>query len=129
MDPKLQLTKTLLEQLELPTTPKNLSDWHHLWWQNPRENGAKSMRLTERGLEDFETKLGLKCYQINFPEPIESFTNQTVLWLDSYIDGPYYVTRKHIKVFTEKMAVQLVLFSGDIKKYGLAKAMSQKNNA
>jgi hypothetical protein len=85
------------------------------------------MRLTERGLEDFETKVGLKSYKIDFPEPIEVVTNQLILHLDRFIDSPYYVTKKYIKVFTEKMAVQLVLFSGDIQKYGLARALSAKN--
>jgi hypothetical protein len=127
-DQKLKLTEHLLVQLGLPTSPKNVKEWHLLWWQNPRNNGSHSMRLTERGLEDFETKLELKSYQINFPEPIEIVTNQLILNLDRFIDSPYYVTRKYIKVFTEKMAVQLVLFSGDVEKYGLSKVLSQKNN-
>ena len=127
-DQKIQLTKTFLTQLGLPSDDKTVKDWYMLWWHNPRENGNHSMRLTERGLEDFETKVGLKSYKINFPDIIENFTNQLMLWLDRFIDGPYYVNRKHIVVFKEKMAVQLVLFGGDIQKYGLAKAMSQKNN-
>ena len=126
-DQKLQLTKKLLDQLGVQTTEKNLREWHLLWWQNPRENGIHSMRLTERGLEDFEIKIGLKSYKIDFPEPIDVVTSQLILHLDRFIDGPYYVTKKYIKVFTEKMAVQLVLFSGDIQKYGLAKAVSAKN--
>ena len=128
MDQKLELTKTLLEKLGVPTTDKNIKSWHHLWWQNPRKNGALSMRLTDRGLEDFETKLDLKSYQIDFPDQIDNFTNQLFLWLDRYIDGPYYINRKYIKVFTEKMAVQLILFGGDIEKFGSAKIRSQKNN-
>jgi hypothetical protein len=128
MDQKLLLTKQLLEKLELPTDQKNLKAWHLLWWQNPRNNGSHSMRLTDRGVEDFETKLNLKSYKIDFPEPIEVVTNQLILNLDRFIDSPYYVTRKYIKVFTEKMAVQLVLFSGDVQKFGIAKTMSQKYN-
>lgn len=126
-DRKLQLTEQLLAQLGITTTPKSIKEWHLLWWQNPRNNGTHSMRLTERGLEDFETKVGLKSYKIDFPEPIEVVTNQLILHLDRFIDSPYYVTKKYIKVFTEKMAVQLVLFSGDIQKYGLARALSAKN--
>ena len=126
-DHKLQLTERLLTQLGIATTPKSIKEWHLLWWQNPRDNGFHSLRLTERGLEDFETKVGLKSYKIDFPEPIEVVTNQLILHLDRFIDSPYYVTRKYIKVFTEKMAVQLVLFSGDVQKYGLAKALSAKN--
>ena len=86
-----------------------------------------SMRLTERGLEDFETKANLKSYKINFPEPLEVVTNQFILDLERYIDGPYYVNRKYIKVFTEKMDVQLILFSGDLEKYNRAKTKSSKS--
>jgi hypothetical protein len=35
------------------------------------------------------------------------------------------VDKKHIKVTMEKMALQLMLFAGDITKYGLARAMSK----
>ena len=58
--------------------------------------------------------------------PLEAVPNELILHLDRFVEGPYYVTRKYIKVFTEKMAVQLVLFSGDIQKYGKAKARSAK---
>jgi hypothetical protein len=127
-DQKLQLTKKLLSQLDISVNEKQLKSWHTLWWHNPRSNGNHSMRLTERGLEDFEDKLGIKSYQVDFPEEIDTFTNQLILNLDRFVDGPYYLTRKYIKVFTEKMAVQLVLFSGDIQKFSVAKTMSQKNN-
>jgi len=109
-------------------TQKSLKDWHRLWWVNPRHNGSRSMRLTERGLEDFETKADLKSYKIDFPDTVDSFPNQLILRLDQFVNGPYYITTKYIKVFTEKTAVELVLFSGDINKFGWAKAKSQKNN-
>lgn len=127
MDQKSQLTEKVLEQIGLSPNPKIFRDWYRLWWQNPRPNGMNSMRLTERGLEDFETKANLKSYKINFPEPLEVVTNQFILDLERYIDGPYYVNRKYIKVFTEKMAVQLILFSGDLEKYNRAKTKSSKS--
>ena len=128
MDQKLQLTKKLLDQLNITYTPKNLKEWHHLWWQNPRNNGNHSMRLTERGLEDFESKLDIKSYQINFPKDIENFNNSLILGLDRYVDCPYYITRKYIKVFTERTAVQLILFEGNIQKFIFGKTKSQQNN-
>lgn len=129
MDQKTQLTKILLEQLEISTDQKSLKDWYRLWWVNPRPNNFQSMRLTDRGCEDFEEKLKLKTYKIIFPTPLETVTNQFILDLERFIDGPYFVSRNYIKVFTEKMAIQLVLFSGDLQKYTLAKTMSQKNNS
>lgn len=125
---KVQLTKTLLAQLNIETTEKSFKSWYNLWWVNPRENGIHSMRLTDRGIEDFEEKLKLKSYRVDFPTPLDHVTNQFILDLERFIDGPYYVTRKYIKVFTEKMAIQLVLFGGDLQKYNTAKTQSQKNN-
>lgn len=125
-DLKLQLTDKLLQQLGIPITPKILKEWYLLWWQNTRNRGTNGMRLTDRGIEDFESKLDLKSYKIDFPEPLEHVPNQLIIHLDNFIEGPYYVNRKYIKVFTEKMAVQLILFSGDIQKYGKARASSAK---
>ena len=53
------------------------------------------------------------------------FTPQTYLWLDEFVECPYYVDKKKIIVTMEKMALQLMLFAGDITKYGLARAMSK----
>ena len=128
MNQKLQLTKTLLNELNVVVNEKQLKSWYLLWWLNPRDNGTNSMRLTERGLDDFEQKLGLKSYQVDFPKPIENFHNKLFLDLDRTISGPYFLTRKYIKVFAEKTAVQLVLFGGDIKKYTRSNEMSQKYN-
>jgi hypothetical protein len=51
-----------------------------------------------------------------------------MIWLDRFIDGPWHITKKSIVVFKEKTAVQLILFSGDVQKFGLAKAMSLKSH-
>lgn len=126
MDQKTLLTRKILEQLGIQITEKSFKDWYRLWWQNPRETG--SMRLTDRGLEDFEQKAGFKSYKIDFPQPLDTVTNQFILDLEHFIGSPYYLTRKHIVVFTEKLAVQLVLFGGDLQKYNKAKTMSQKYN-
>lgn len=128
MNLKHQLTKDLLKELDIEPTEEQFKSWYAIWWYNTRENGNYSMRLTERGLADFEEKLGIKSYLVNFPEPIESFHNKLILDLDRTISGPYFITKKYIKVFTERTAVQLVLFGGDIQKYTKSKEMSQKNN-
>ncbi len=128
MDQKAILTKHILSELQIITTEKSYKEWYRLWWINPRPNGLNSMRVTERGCEDFEIKAKLKCYTITFPKPLEEISNKFILDLERFIDGPYYITRKYIKVFTEKTAIQLVLFGGDLEKFNLAKTMSQKNN-
>jgi hypothetical protein len=67
----------------------------------------------------------MKSYNIPFPTEF-TLTNQVIIWLDKFIDGPYYITNRSITVFKEKIAIQLILFSGDVQKFGLAKAMQSR---
>ena len=78
------------------------------------------MRLTFEGYEVFQ-KLGVTEHSIDFSHDTE-FTGQMILWLDRFIDCPFYLESKRIIVFSEQVAVQLILFSGNIQKYGLARA-------
>ena len=123
MDIKKQLTKIVSEQLGWPTDPALLIKNHQLIWQNPRYKKEGGCRLTTEGYDIFVNQIDMKSYEINFPDGL-TITNKITIWLDRFIDGPYYITKKSIVVFKEKTAVQLVLFSGDIQKFGLAKAMS-----
>jgi hypothetical protein len=127
MDVKSHLTRVVSEHLGWPTDSKTLDKNLSLLWQNPRKKAVGGMRLTDEGFAVFIEKMDMKSYDIEFPKEF-TLTNQTTIWLDRFIDGPYYVTKKSIIVFKEKTAVQLVLFSGDVEKFGLAKAMSLKNN-
>jgi hypothetical protein len=47
-----------------------------------------------------------------------------LVWLDNFIDSPYYITKKFIVVLKEKAAFELYLFSGDIRKMGYNKALA-----
>ena len=127
MDTKLQLTEIISKELGWPTDPKTIEKNHSLIWQNPRQKETGGFRLTDIGYETFTEKMDIKSYDIEFPKEF-TLTNQIVIWLDRFIDGPYYITKKSIVVFKEKTAVQLVLFSGDVQKFGLAKAMALKNS-
>jgi len=82
--------------------------------------------LTKLGFEWIES-LDLKTYTIKFPQKI-IFTPQTYLWLDEFVDCPYFVNKSKIVVTMEKMALQLMLFAGDVTKYGLARAMSKADD-
>ena len=124
MDRKTAYTRTFLELLKQPIHDESIKTNYYTWWQNVRESyQARSLRLTKPGLEIIE-KLDIKTYDIKFPDKI-IFTPQTYLWLDEFVDCPYYVDKKKIIVTMEKMALQLMLFAGDITKYGLARAMSK----
>lgn len=127
MDIRDQLTKIVSEHMGWSTDPKTLTKNHNLIWQNPRKKIAGGCRLSDYGYDIFKNQIEMKSYEIEFPKEL-SLTNQNVIWLDRFVDGPYYISKKSIIVFKEKTAVQLILFSGDVQKFGLAKAMSNQKN-
>jgi len=109
-----------------PIHDESVKTAYFTWWQNVRENyESRSLRLTKPGFECVES-LDLKTYTIKFPNKI-IFTPQTYLWLDEFVDCPYFVDKSKIIVTMEKMALQLMLFAGDVTKYGLARAMSKSD--
>lgn len=126
MDTKLLLTKEFLKGSGLPDDEKSLEKYLWSWWVNPRLNGDRSLGLTSQGYEVISKDVGLKFYQIDLPDNTE-ITNQLIIWLDKFIDCPWYMTKRSIFVSREKVAVQLVLFSGDLQKFGKAKDRAQKS--
>jgi len=128
MDTKTAYTRTFMTLLEQPIHEESIKTNYYTWWQNVRESyQARSLRLTKQGLETVE-KLEIKTYMIKFPDKI-IFTPQTYLWLDEFVDCPYFVDKKSIVVTMERMALQLMMFAGDITKYGLARAMSKADES
>ena len=124
MDVKTAYTRTFMQLLNQPDHEETLKSCYYTWWQNVRESyQARSLRMTKSGLEVLK-KLEIKTYSIKFPDKI-IFTPQTFLWLDEYVDCPYFVDNKQIVVSKERMALQLMMFAGDVTKYGLARAMSK----
>ena len=124
MDRKTAYTRTFMQLLEQPIHDETVKTNYYTWWQNVRESyQARSLRLTKQGFEMLES-IDLKTYTVKFPQKI-IFTPQTYLWLDEFVDCPYFVDKAKIIVTMEKMALQLMLFAGDVMKYGLARAMSK----
>jgi len=117
MDRKTAYTRTFLMLKDETIHDESVKTAYFTWWQNVRENyESRSLRLTKPGFECVES-LDLKTYTIKFPNKI-IFTPQTYLWLDEFVDCPYFV---------DKLALQLMLFAGDVTKYGLARAMSKSD--
>jgi hypothetical protein len=109
----------------MPTDDDSVKKANLAWWRNPREKLQGGLTLTDEGLDFLIGTLKLRSYDISFPKDFE-FTTQVILFLDQYLDCPNYYTKKKIVVFNEKKACELMLFSGDVRKYGLAKAMSRQ---
>lgn len=124
---KHQLTEKLLGQLDIPATQENINKHFKLWWKNTRKDHNNSLRLTDAGYVLFTEKVNLLSYDIDFPEePI--WTNELLLRLDRFLESPYYIQKKGITVFREKTAVELILYGGDLQKYGVAKAKSAERD-
>lgn len=120
MKQKIEVTKYVAEQLKLATDEKSIKKLIPVFWQNPRDKEKGGLRLTDKGFEKLK-EADIKVHRVRFEEPVQ-YTNQLIIWLDNFIDCPWYVTNREIFVFSEKMAVQLVLFSGNIAKFSAAKA-------
>tara|TARA_Y100000022_G_C13148579_1_gene328311 strand:- start:77 stop:457 length:381 start_codon:yes stop_codon:yes gene_type:complete len=118
-------TKVFLKQAEIAISDVTMKEYMSTLWQNTRVKEEGGLRLTDYGLEFLKTKLELATYEIPFPKDFELTTN-TIIWLDQFIDCPYWLCKYSIEVTDEKKALELHLFSGDVKKYGLTKALNRQ---
>jgi len=125
MNWKETYTKIFLKQAGKSANEISLKQYLPLWWQNTRAKDVGGLRLTDEGFRFITEDLELVTYDIPYPPDFE-FTTQSIIWLDNFIDCPYYLGRKSITVTNEKKALELHLFSGDIRKYGLTKAMKRQ---
>jgi hypothetical protein len=126
MSLKSDVTRSVLEILRPNDVDKLYNGALKSWWFSTRKKDRGGLRLTKLGFECF-LKAEIKEYKIKFEQPIEP-TNQLIIWLDHYIDCPFYLGSKEIYVFSESMAIQLVLFGGNIYKYGQARQESLKSS-
>ena len=119
------LTKIFLQQWGKSTDEANLQLFSRKWWQSTRAGKTNNFRLSEEGYEFLVKELDLKEYEIPFTEPIE-LSPQTIIFLERYVDCPYYLTPMSITVFSERKGFELMLFSDDIRKFGIIKAMNER---
>ena len=119
------LTKIFLQQWGKSTDDVNVKVFGRKWWQSNRAGKENNFRLSEEGYEFLVKELELKEYEIPFTEPIE-LSPQTIIFLERYVDCPYYLTPMSITVFSERKNFELMLFSDDIRRFGLIKAMTAR---
>jgi hypothetical protein len=119
------LTRIFLQQWGKSTDDANVQLFSRKWWQSTRVGKDSAFRLSEEGYEFLVKELDLKEYEIPFTEPIE-LSPQTIIFLERYVDCPYYLTNMSITVFSERKSFELMLFSDDIRKFGLIKAMNER---
>ena len=123
MTNKVTYTKVFLKALGKSTAESVVIEHMPLWWQNTRKKDSGGLRLTEAGYELLQ-ELDIATYDIPYPRDMP-LTTQVIIYLDRFIDCPYYLTNRSITVTNEKKAVELALFSGDVRKYGINKALKR----
>jgi hypothetical protein len=120
---KITYTKLFLKELGKSYNDLSVKEHMPLWWYNTRQKDVGGLRLTEDGF-DIINQIGIQTYDIPYPRDVP-ITTQIIIHLDKFIDCPYYLTARSLTVTNERKAVELGLFSGDLRKYGLTKAMSR----
>jgi hypothetical protein len=125
MIPRDTLTKIFLQQWGKSIDDTNLKIYSRKWWQSTRANKQNTFRLIEEGYNFLVNDLELADYEVPFTEPIE-LSPQTIVFLERYLDCPYFLTAESITVFSERKSFELYLFSDDIRKFGLIKAMNER---
>jgi|TARA_B110000503_G_C6998057_1_gene350273 hypothetical protein len=127
MNWKETYTKVFLKAADKSINALSVKEYLSVWWKNTRTKDTGGLRLTDEGFRFITEDIELTTYEIPYPRDFELTTN-VVIWMDNFIDCPYYLGRREIIVTNEKKAMELHLFSGDIRKYGLTKALSRHNN-
>jgi hypothetical protein len=124
MNQKIEITQYLANTIDPEVNDQTLKKYLKSWWYNTRLKEKGGLRLTDKGFEIL-TNAGFEPHKIRFERPVE-YTNRLIIQLENFITCPWHVTPKCIYVFDDRMAVQLILFSGDLAKYGQVRASSIK---
>jgi len=119
-------TKIFLQQKDKSIDEANIKHHMYKWWQSHRSKDQGGLRLSDEGFDFLTNELELRMYDVPFTEPIE-LSPQTIIFFDRNMDCPYYLTNQSITVFSERKSFELYMFSDDIRKYGLVKAMNRQN--
>jgi hypothetical protein len=127
MNWKENYTKIFLKTANKSIDEATVKQYISIWWQNTRSKDTGGLRLTEAGYNFITEELELQTYQVPYPRDFD-FTTNVIIWMDQFIDCPYYLDRQGIVVTNEKKAMELHLFSGDVRKYGLIKAMKRQKD-
>jgi hypothetical protein len=127
MDIKDCYTETFLKAAGREPSEEDVKKHRAIWWWNVRVKSEGGLRLTDQAIQFIEQESQIKTYSIEFPKEF-AFTPQVLLWLDNFIESPYYITKRKIVVMKEKSAFELYLFSGDIRKMGHTKALAKRSS-
>lgn len=122
---KKTYTKILLKAADKSADAANVELYLHTIWYSSRIKKKGGLRLSDKGYEFLVKDLNLQEHEVLFTDRIE-LSPSVMLFLDQYLECPYYLTSHSLTVFSEKAAFKLHMFSDDIRKFGLIKAMNAR---
>lgn len=112
---KVFWTKALLsalgKSLDRPLVEKSLV----IWWQNIRKKDSGGLRLTHEGFKVLQD-LDIQTYEIPYPKGI-ILSPKDIIGIDRHVTAPYFLTPNSICLTDERQYFEILLFSGDIKRY------------
>lgn len=127
MNLKDSYTMAFLKEGQQELTEEKINESKKTWWYNQRSKTQTGLRLTDTGLK-YVDDVQIKKYEIEFQGSVK-INSQLLIWLDRFLDCPYYIGKKSIIVTKERAALEMYLFSGDIQKFGYVRALSKKSQS
>lgn len=124
MNQKIEITKRLLEFLGREITEQNIRKHIPIWFQSSRTKMTGGLRLTLEGFTQM-VEADIKHYSMKCADQFQ-WNNELIIWADNNINCPFYLDSRRIYVFGEKMAMQLMLFEGNIQKLHRAQVRFKK---
>lgn len=125
---RIAYTKIFLNSAGISPNEVNVKLHASEWWYNVRSKTKGGLRLTTAGRDFLKKDLDIQFFKVEFPPETNIQKTNVLLYLDEFITCPYYLTPKYIEVTDDRKAVELSLFSGDLEKYGLIKAIDRQKN-
>lgn len=90
------------------------------WWVST--SNASGLRLTEEGYNFLINVLHIKAYEVPLADQMD-LSPSVIIFFSKYMECPYLLRNNCVIVFSERKSLELYLFSGDIRRYGLVKAI------
>lgn len=116
-------TKAILEEKDMEVNDASIREHLQKWWVNTRNRGKAGLRLSDDGLAAVDS-VKIELFHIDYP-PSMKMTPQVILFLDKFLDCPYFLKKDGIIVLDSQRAIELTLYSGDVHFYGETKARNR----
>lgn len=113
-------TEIFLKNAGLSCDEANIKYHMYKWWFSTA--ASTGLRLSDEGYQFLTNTLKLQAYEVPFADPLE-LSPSTIVFLSKHMECPYLLKHSHVTVFSERKSIELYLFSGDIRRYGLVKAI------